>query len=145
MRFLGLSLAVLASAAWTVLANDELKIDVTHKVECERKTKEGDNIAVHYKGTLTDGTKFDSSFDRNQPISFVVGTGRVIKGLVYLIYRLVTAFNKCYILTACARWDQGLLDMCIGEKRTLTIPPSLGYGNRATGPIPAGSTLSKLQ
>ncbi len=84
MRFLGFSLALLASAAWTVLADDELKIDVTHKVECERKTKEGDNIAVHYRGTLTDGTKFDSSFDRNQPISFVVGTGRVIKGLVYL-------------------------------------------------------------
>jgi FK506-binding protein 2 len=86
MRLLGLSLAVLASAAWSVLADDELKIDVTHKVECERKTKEGDNIAVHYKGTLTDGTKFDSSFDRNQPISFVVGTGRVIKGLVYSKY-----------------------------------------------------------
>lgn len=89
MRFLGLSLAILTSAAWTVLAADELKIDVTHKVECERKTKEGDNIAVHYKGTLTDGTKFDSSFDRNQPISFVVGTGRVIKGLAYFIYHSI--------------------------------------------------------
>lgn len=43
------------------------------------------------------------------------------------------------------RWDQGLLDMCIGEKRTLTIPPSLGYGDRSTGPIPAGSTLSVFQ
>jgi FK506-binding protein 2 len=86
MRFLGLSIAVLASAAWIVIADDELKIDVTRKVDCERKTKQGDNIAVHYKGTLTDGKVFDSSFDRGQPISFVVGTGRVIKGLDCLIY-----------------------------------------------------------
>ena len=96
MRFLSLSLAVLVSAAWTVLADDELKIDVTQKVECERKTKEGDNIAVHYKGTLTDGTKFDSSFDRNQPISFVVGTGRVIKGLVYFIHRLIWRLTSAH-------------------------------------------------
>jgi FK506-binding protein 2 len=92
MRFLGLSLAVLASAAWTVLAEEPLKIDVTHKVECERKTKEGDFIDVHYKGTLTDGTKFDSSFDRNQPISFALGTGRVIKGSVYLYTALDGTF-----------------------------------------------------
>jgi FK506-binding protein 2 len=85
MRFLSLSVAVLASAASTVLASgDKLKIDVTHKVECERKTKSGDNIEVHYTGTLTDGTVFDSSLNRGQPIGFVVGTGRVIKGLVYM-------------------------------------------------------------
>lgn len=120
MRFSTLTIAILASAVSVVLADDELKIDVTKKVECERKTKEGDNIAVHYKGSLTDGTVFDSSYNRNSPISFVVGTGRVIKG-----------------------WDQGLLDMCIGEERTLTIPPSYGYGDRATGPIPASSTLSE--
>lgn len=88
MRFLGLSIALLASTAWTVLADDGLKIDVTREVECDRKTKEGDNISVHYKGTLTDGTEFDSSYNRGQPISFVVGTGRVIKGLVYPTYHL---------------------------------------------------------
>lgn len=81
MRLLGFSIALLASAAAVVVADDgELKIDVTHKVECERKTKAGDNIAVHYTGTLTDGKVFDSSHNRNQPIKFVVGTGRVIKG-----------------------------------------------------------------
>lgn len=109
----------LASAATTVLAAEELKIDVTHAVECERKTKNGDNVEMHYKGTLAkDGSKFDASYDRGTPFKFQLGQGRVIKG-----------------------WDQGLLDMCIGEKRTLTIPPELGYGSRGMGPIPAGSTL----
>ncbi|KAJ5805520.1 FK506-binding protein 2 [Penicillium sp. IBT 35674x] len=107
-----LSLASLAVAA-------ELGIEVTHKVECDRKTQKGDKVSMHYRGTLAaDGSKFDASYDRNAPLSFTVGAGQVIKG-----------------------WDQGLLDMCIGEKRTLTIPPELGYGNRGMGPIPAGSTL----
>ncbi|KAK5157215.1 Peptidyl-prolyl cis-trans isomerase fpr2, partial [Oleoguttula sp. CCFEE 6159] len=78
-----------------------------------------DKIEVHYRGTLqSDGTEFDASYNRNQPLSFHVGKGQVIKG-----------------------WDQGLLDMCIGEKRTLTIAPEWAYGSRAMGPIPAGSTL----
>lgn len=67
---------------------------------------------------MTDGTKFDSSYDRNSPLSFTLGQGRVIQG-----------------------WEQGLLDMCIGEKRKLTIPPELGYGARGVGPIPANSEL----
>ncbi|KAJ5132273.1 FK506-binding protein 2 [Penicillium atrosanguineum] len=107
-----LSLASLACAA-------ELGIEVTHEVECTRKTKNGDGVQMHYRGTLQDsGKEFDSSFKRNVPLSFKLGTGRVIKG-----------------------WDQGLLDMCIGEKRTLTIPPEYGYGDRGVGPIPGGATL----
>ncbi|EPS30398.1 FK506-binding protein 2 [Penicillium oxalicum] len=107
-----LSLASLACAA-------ELGIETTHKVECERKTQNGDNVQMHYRGTLqADGKEFDSSFKRNAPLEFKLGTGRVIKG-----------------------WDQGLLDMCIGEKRTLTIPPEFGYGDRGIGPIPGGATL----
>jgi FKBP-type peptidyl-prolyl cis-trans isomerase len=97
MRLLGLSLAFLASAAWIVLADDGLKIDVTQEVECERKTKEGDNIGVHYKGTLTDGTVFDSSYNRGQPFSFVVGAGRVIKGLDYNVPSAM-AFIGCSML-----------------------------------------------
>lgn len=79
----------------------------------------GDSIKVHYKGTLTNGKKFDSSYDRQEPLGFKVGAGQVIKG-----------------------WDEGLLGMKVGEKRKLTIAPDLAYGNRAVGGvIPANSTL----
>ncbi|KXJ86255.1 FKBP-type peptidyl-prolyl cis-trans isomerase [Microdochium bolleyi] len=116
----GLFLSLLASTAiGAVAAADELKIEVTLPVECDRKSKSGDNIQVHYRGTLAaDGTQFDASYDRGSPLPFKLGAGRVIKG-----------------------WDEGLLDMCIGEKRLLTIPPEYGYGQRGMGPIPAGSTL----
>ncbi|KAI2615977.1 hypothetical protein GGR54DRAFT_610673 [Hypoxylon sp. NC1633] len=120
-RFL-LSLSLVASitvGAWASSPSDLLKIDVTLPVECDRKTRSGDSIKVHYRGTLAaNGNKFDASYDRGTPFSFRLGGGQVIKG-----------------------WDEGLLDMCIGEKRTLTVPPELGYGNRGMGPIPAGSTL----
>ena len=78
----------------------------------------GDTVTVNYVGTLTNGTKFDSSYDRGQTFSFRIGAGQVIAG-----------------------WDQGVPGMKIGGKRRLTIPPSLGYGNQAVGPIPANSTL----
>lgn len=69
-----LSLASLAVAA-------ELGIEVTHKVECDRKTQKGDKVSMHYRGTLAaDGSKFDASYDRNAPLSFTVGAGQVIKG-----------------------------------------------------------------
>jgi FK506-binding protein 2 len=75
---------------------------------------------VHYKGTLTSGKVFDSSYNRSEPLEFTVGQGQVIQG-----------------------WDKGLLGMKVGEKRKLTIPPQLAYGNKAVGGdlIPANSTL----
>jgi FK506-binding protein 2 len=80
-------------------------------------------IHVHYRGTLqSDGSEFDASYNRGQPLSFTVGQGQVIKG-----------------------WDQGLLDMCPGEKRKLTIQPDWAYGSRGAGPIPANSVLSMCE
>jgi len=79
----------------------------------------GDTVSVHYTGTLTDGTKFDSSKDRGQPFSFPLGQGRVIRG-----------------------WDFGVAGMKVGGVRKLTIPPDEGYGSRgAGGVIPPNATL----
>ena len=78
----------------------------------------GAMVKVHYTGKLLDGTKFDSSVDRGTPIDFPVGQGRVIKG-----------------------WDEALLTMKKGEKRTLIIPASLGYGPSGRGPIPPNATM----
>lgn len=78
----------------------------------------GKKVTVNYLGTLTNGTKFDSSYDRNTPFTFSLGAGEVIAG-----------------------WDQGFTGMKIGGKRKLTIPPSLGYGSADMGAIPPNSTL----
>ncbi|MEK7605156.1 MAG: FKBP-type peptidyl-prolyl cis-trans isomerase [Patescibacteria group bacterium] len=90
--------------------------DITNGTGAEAAT--GDTVKVNYVGTLTNGKKIDSSYDRNQPFSFKLGNGEVIKG-----------------------WDQGVVGMKIGGKRKLTIPPELAYGNQAQGTIPANSTL----
>jgi peptidylprolyl isomerase len=77
-------------------------------------------VRVHYTGRLKDGTKFDSSLDRNDPIRFTLGVGQVIKG-----------------------WDEGLTGMKVGGKRTLIIPADLGYGARgAGGVIPPNAELT---
>ena len=83
------------------------------------KPKAGQVVVVHYTGRLTDGTKFDSSVDRNEPFEFALGQGQVIQG-----------------------WDQGLAQMQVGEKARLTIPPEMGYGPQGyPGVIPPNATL----
>lgn len=98
----------------------ELKVEVLHAMaKCDRKTKKHDLVTMHYTGFLENGTQFDSSMERNQPFQFQLGIGQVIKG-----------------------WEDGLLDMCPGEKRKLTIPPNLAYGDKGAGDaIPPGATL----
>ena len=79
----------------------------------------GKTVGVHYTGWLTDGTKFDSSVDRNDPFSFVLGTGQVIQG-----------------------WDEGVAQMKVGDKARLTIPPEKAYGKDGyPGAIPPNATL----
>lgn len=96
-----------------------MKVEILKEGTGEQ-AKSGDLVTVNYVGALTDGTKFDSSIDRNQPFQFTLGENRVIQG-----------------------WELGVLGMKAGEKRKLTIPPELGYGAQGAGGgvIPPNATL----
>ena len=95
-----------------------MKVEVL-KEGSGQESKKGDTVFVHYVGKLTTGQVFDSSIERKQPFSFTLGQNMVIQG-----------------------WEFGVLGMKVGEKRRLTIPPELGYGNQgAGGVIPPVSTL----
>lgn len=96
----------------------QLKIE-DQKVGTGAEVKSGDTISIHYQGTLEDGTKFDSSYDRGKPFETQIGVGKVIQG-----------------------WDQGVVGMKVGGKRKLIIPSELGYGERGAGNIiPPNATL----
>jgi FKBP-type peptidyl-prolyl cis-trans isomerase len=101
-----------------VAAMSDLQIEDL-KAGTGQEAKSGDQVTVHYVGTLTDGKKFDSSRDRGEGFTFKLGAGMVIKG-----------------------WDRGVAGMKIGGMRKLTIPPDLAYGARGFPPvIPPNSTL----
>lgn len=96
------------------------KLQITDsKVGTGAVAKAGQRVTVHYRGTLTDGKEFDASYKRNEPFSFTLGAGEVIKG-----------------------WDQGVAGMKVGGKRKLVIPSELGYGEKGAGAdIPPNATL----
>eukprot|EP00455_Lapot_gusevi_P037385 TRINITY_DN417_c0_g1_i2.p1 TRINITY_DN417_c0_g1~~TRINITY_DN417_c0_g1_i2.p1 ORF type:complete len:180 (+),score=57.28 TRINITY_DN417_c0_g1_i2:54-542(+) len=98
----------------------EVEIEITHSPDvCKKRSSVGQKLKIHYTGMLENGTVFDSSLFRGQPFEFVLGAGQVIRG-----------------------WDVGLVDMCVGEKRKLKIPPHMGYGTRGYPPvIPPSATL----
>ena len=101
-----------------IITDSGLKIEELSEGEGETAAA-GQQVSVHYTGWLTDGQKFDSSVDRNQPFQFALGRGMVIRG-----------------------WDEGVAGMKVGGKRKLTIPPHLGYGAQgAGGVIPPNATL----
>lgn len=96
---------------------EELKIEILKEGNGEI-AQDGHLVTVHYAGTFENGNKFDSSIDRGEPFQFNLGSGSVIKG-----------------------WDLGVAGMKVGEKRKLTIPYHLAYGEFGYGPIPAKATL----
>lgn len=113
--------AILLSALALVSATSDkpkLRVSVMKKATCDRKSRNGDLIAMHYVGRLEDGSEFDNSLKRGQSFDFQLGTGMVIEG-----------------------WEKGLRGMCPGEERRLIIPPHMGYGHMDVGGIPPGSTL----
>ena len=111
------TLAVACSGSTTTTASGLQYRDIV--VGTGEAASQGATAVVHYTGWLMDGTKFDSSLDRGQPLDFVIGQGRVIKG-----------------------WEEGVGTMNVGGKRELIIPPDLAYGETgAGGVIPPGATL----
>lgn len=128
LRALPTALLALFSATSTLAQEDpeddsgeppkELQVNITNHVFCSHPSAKGDTVKVHYSlSVFGSDDVIESSFDK-KPFTFMVGLGQVIKG-----------------------WDQGMLNMCPGETRTLTIPPELAYGSKGTGDIPEDSTL----
>jgi len=112
------AIITLFNGSSAISSESELKITINQEGSGDR-AEIGMSVSVHYTGKLNDGSVFDSSIPRGQPFTFTLGAGQVIKG-----------------------WDLGVAGMSVGEKRTLVIPPHLGYGTRGAGAtIPPNATL----
>ncbi|KAF2157583.1 hypothetical protein K461DRAFT_325927 [Myriangium duriaei CBS 260.36] len=121
MQFRNIFSGIALLAATVTALDTPLDIQKTVTKDCaeSEKSKNGDQIWVHYRGKLeSTGKEFDASYNRGDPLSLKLGGGQVIRG-----------------------WEEGLGGMCPGEERTLTIQPEWGYGSRGMGPIPANSVL----
>merc|ERR1719316_9336 len=111
--------AASSSGASLINIGEGLTLEVQKDGDQKTFPKAGDKLSMHYTGTLTDGTKFDSSRDRGQPFEFTIGVGQVIQG-----------------------WDQGVMKMSKGSRAVLHVPSDQGYGARgAGGVIPANADL----
>ncbi len=113
--------SIFAALALCVVGEGELVTKITKEGDCKSKASNGDTVSVHYVGKLDDanGKEFDASRPRGEPLDLELGAGMVIQG-----------------------WEKGILGMCLGEVRELTIPPSMGYGEHGYPPvIPAKATL----
>lgn len=117
--FLFLFAATLGQAAQVLTTPSGMKVEILQEGNGPLP-KKGQTVVVHYTGTLMSGKKFDSSRDRNQPFSFPLGAGQVIRG-----------------------WDEGIALLKVGSRARLTIPPELGYGAQGAGGgvIPPNATL----
>lgn len=120
-----LTILVIAIVAFAAIITCSLVPKITNTNSKNMKAENGDMVSVNYTGKLTDGTVFDSSIPRGKPIQFVLGAGMVIKG-----------------------WDEGVLGMSIGEKKTLDIPADKAYGSQGVPDgkggyiIPQNATLT---
>jgi len=120
MKFLVAALSLAVVSANVDVRPSGLTVETLFKPDsCEKEAASGNILTMHYTGTLLNGKKFDSSLDRSEPFKFQIGVGQVIRG-----------------------WDEGVVGMCVGEKRKLTVPSDLGYGQQGAGDIiPGDATL----
>jgi len=162
MRVLALALLALTAAVAEkadLAPDDSLRIGIKHRGDCSKKAAPGDKISVHYTGTLyKDGSKFDSSRDRDSPFELTLGRGQG-EPLRAARRRCAHARSRGSLRPtagrACRRclcrpprravikgWDEGLVGCCLGEKRKIVIPSGKGYGASGSGAkIPGGATL----
>jgi FKBP-type peptidyl-prolyl cis-trans isomerase len=116
-----LTLATLAAVSFSKLSEqliEKYSIEILNEGDEGTEPNVGDQVEMHYDGTLTDGTKFDSSYDRGQPLPLRIGRGQVI---------------KC--------WDEVGVNLNVNQKVRVVCPSDTAYGSRAIGPIPANSDL----